>query len=254
MSVGRRPHAQDIAALVDRNRLGDARPCWSVVGRAPGGSVPGDAFFTAPPSAPEPVVRTWGRFTHAWILFGVGFAGTLVMSASLFTQIVIGAPVFEELWKLGAALLLVHLFRVGSGPARVLVALVPGAGFGVLEHYLTYSTEPATLFAFRVVFHSGTAALSAATWHVVADGSPPGVAWLSTAPATVVHWFNNFAAVLMLVPSLFFGDVAAKVSLAFGVTAATVAHVGAWTVLARPDAVRRALARLWDAIPHDMRR
>lgn len=199
-------------------------------------------------------MRAWGRYTHAWILFGVGFVGTLVMSASLFTQIVIGAPVFEELWKLGSALLLVHLLGVTSGPARVLVALVPGAAFGVFEHFLTYAGEDLATLVFRVAFHAGSTGLSAATWHVLADGARPGVAWLATAPATVVHWINNFAAVLLLVPSFFFQDAAEKVGLAISVTAATLAHAGAWTVLAQPEAVRRAMTRAWDAIPRDLRR
>lgn len=211
------------------------------------GEVPGGAFFRAAPPPRENVLARWAArpMKHGAIAFLVGFTGTLVLAANILTQIVLGAPVFEELWKFGLALMLVAALRVDLGVLRLVIALVPGAGFGVMEHFLTYPDEPVEILVNRVVFHSGSTALSMAVYHAIAPVWDPRVRWAATIPASVVHWANNFGAVLLGFASLFAEAQANLLGFGFTSTLAVLAHVLAWLTLAAQRRVRGLVLRVW---------
>lgn len=216
----------------------------------------GGAFF---PRAPPPPDRTFARWAarpllHGVILTFVGFVGTLVLASPILWQIVIGAPVFEELWKFGIALVLVALFRVDSGPARVLVALTPGIGFGIFEHFLTYPDEPVSILLNRVVFHSGSTAMSMAVYHAIAPVWDPRVRFVATIPATLIHWANNFAAVVLGLASVVAEEPANVTAVVLTFSIAGLAHIGAWSILAGQRQVRGAVLRMWVRhAPEDLR-
>lgn len=139
------------------------------------------------------------RFKLGGLLVGLGFWAVFINQAPLPYQIVLGAPIFEEFFKVGLALLLVSLLRIRLGVLRWLVGAIPGAGFGVLEHYISWWTEPAELFLWRVVFHSGSSALGMATYHVLEPLLDTKVRFGMTVPGTLIHYTNNVAAVVLLV-------------------------------------------------------
>lgn len=207
-------------------------------------------FYGAPPppapSAPsafETLPRDPRR--HAAVLAGVGLLGTIVLGADFLRQVVVGAPLFEELLKFGLALLLVTMLRARAGPLRVLVALVPGAAFGAFEHAFTYASEPMLVFADRVVFHAGSTALSMAVYHAIEPVPDARLLWFAPLPSMLVHWANNFLAVVLGVGSLVSGFDGTALGLTVGFTLGILAHVATWTTLLAQTRVRELAWREW---------
>ncbi|HET6398244.1 MAG TPA: hypothetical protein VFH47_01675, partial [Candidatus Thermoplasmatota archaeon] len=111
-----------------------------------------------------------------------------------------------------------------------LCGLAVGFGFGVLEHVLTYASEPRPLAWLRVTFHAASGGLSLACWSaaVRAGEDARRLAVVATAPATVLHYLNNAGAVvLLLLAPLAPGAGAAATGLSAAVVAATVLAAGA---------------------------
>lgn len=162
-------------------------------------SIPAEAFFLGarpPPQAPLAARLAATPFRFGAACFLVGWAG-VVFQAGFFQQVVFGAPVFEELAKLGAPLMLVAWLGARNAWARQPYALLSGAAFGVFEHYLTYFAEEPVFFAGRVAFHAATAGLSMAVFGLVEEARDPRARWVTSAPSTLLHWANNFAAILL---------------------------------------------------------
>lgn len=155
-----------------------------------------------PPETPLAVRAASTPMRFALIVFLIGWAGIL-FQAGIFQQIVFGAPVFEELAKLGPALIVVVLLRARALWIRVPLALASGAGFGVLEHFLTYPGEDLLSYGNRVAFHAVTPALSMLVYTALDRYADVRARWASTIPATLFHWANNFAAILFGFGALF---------------------------------------------------
>ena len=196
-----------------------------------------DRFFGRPaPPRERPLLvattRTSARFALA--IFGCGFLGALLyqlaglgylvplLAAQLaggpaallvsvilglqlvsllqaaFAVLALGAPVFEEFFKVGLALLVcVPLLRLAESPARglvliirIVVAAAVGALFGWSEHFL-YSSEDTISYMSRLTFHSGAAALSMTTYSVLERVPDTRARWFSTIPSSFLHYANN---------------------------------------------------------------
>lgn len=180
--------------------------------------VPNEMFFAgwapraAPPVVPEHVfyagrtrppldvpVATRAAATSlrfGIVLFLVGWAGIL-FQASFLQQVVFGAPVFEELAKVGLPIALVALLRIRSLALRMLLAWASGAAFGLMEHYVTYVTEDTVGFVERVLFHTASPGLSMLFYDAYESLDDVRSRWAATVPATMVHWANNFGAVAL---------------------------------------------------------
>lgn len=164
-------------------------------------------FFTGPaPAAGVPFAVRYAAspLRLAGVFAVLGFFAVFVHQASLELQIVVGAPVFEELVKFGLALLAVGAIPRGGrlfplvALLRVVVALAVGAGFGWLEHFATYAEEPVEVFVGRVLFHAGSTALSMAMYCVLEGAADVRLRWFATAPATAIHYANNVGAIAFL--------------------------------------------------------
>lgn len=152
------------AALVVTAQAARCPHCGFAVFKQPTTSIRADSFYPTPaPSGgtvagaqfyglPAPDVKAkpdWmaSPFRFAALILGLGSATVFFLQAFIVYQIVLGAPIFEEFFKFGLALLLVApaTVRAGSGAAwlgrvalAALLATVLGlcaAGFwGVLGH------------------------------------------------------------------------------------------------------------------------
>lgn len=214
--------------------------------------------FGGPPTPPQPAVeeaRFYGTLERppplpsalaslaaspvkfGGILFVLGWMGILVQQG-FFSQVVAGAPLFEEPAKVGAAIALTGLLSMRLLVVRLPIAAAMGAGFGVFEHFLTYSEEDPTSYAIRVAFHALSAAASMAAWSALESDPDVRLRWASTIPATVLHYANNFVALVLGIGSLalpILGTIATF--WATGITALLLVTLVA--IAARPDAFRR---------------
>ncbi len=218
----------------------------------------------------EPAASTWEElpekehplprlarhpFAYAGILFGLGFFTVFVDQAPFIIQVVLGAPIFEEFVKLGLALILglvvAAMFGGLSGSERwrhrgwllvmLPIALAVGAGFGIMEHALSYSEEGEFGRIWRIGFHASSTGLSMATLYAVASWRDPRVRWFATLPAIIIHYANNASAVLLTVLSL-----AAPINDR-GVLSALLVLVAIGLMLAfliAPTPIRRSLGSL----------
>jgi hypothetical protein len=187
--------------------LGTREPFW---GPADGWHLPrwaASRFFEgqAPDEGvPAPVRLAASPLRLAGVFAVLGFFAVFVHQASIELQIVIGAPVFEEMVKFGVALLLVGTIpRFGRAfllvaLLRVAVAWTVGAGFGWVEHSVTYVDEPREIFLGRLLFHGGSTALSMATYCVLEGAADVRLRWFATIPGTALHYANNVGAVAFL--------------------------------------------------------
>lgn len=217
-------------------------------------AVPEDVFFLGRPRPPTGMpLATRTSLTplrFALVLFLVGWAGIL-FQASFLQQVVFGAPVFEEMAKVGLALLPVVLLRIRGMWLRVPFGLASGAGFGIFEHHTTYSEEETWLYAGRVVFHAASAGLSMAFYDAFEHAGDVRTRWATTVVPTLFHWMNNFGAVVFAFGTVFvpFLD-AVGLTWAALVTASMVLLLlvallvpGAFRARAR-DALQQAMPRL----------
>lgn len=194
----------------------DPRACGS--GSATRDRIDNDVFFASGASAshhvvaesvfyhhrprPPPEVPLAVRTAHdprkfALLLFLFGWAGIL-FQRNFLQQVVIGAPVFEELAKLGPPLLVVSILGIRSTWIRLPLAWISGAAFGVMEHYVTYAAEDVYLYAERVLFHAVTPGLSMLFYGAFEDMPDVRARWAATIPATLFHWANNFLVAIVL--------------------------------------------------------
>lgn len=152
------------------------------------------------PTQWAPVEEPWlDRMTRTDLRLAVtlsvaGFVAVFVKQVPVGGQIVFGAPLFEEFLKVGVALLPWAALGVRSLWLRLPTAGLVGAGFGVLEHYVSYSTEPQAFLFGRMLFHGLTAGLSMAVLHGL-QGTDRRLLLLCTMPSTFLHAANNSAAV-----------------------------------------------------------
>ncbi|MGB1697696.1 MAG: hypothetical protein ACPHK8_04805 [Thermoplasmatota archaeon] len=158
----------------------------------------GEQFFLEPA---EDQWRWWEKILQrewrlAMFFFGFGFLTVFVNQMPIHLQIVLGAPIFEEMFKFGFALLLV--FWVPWGAIRIPLALAIGAGFGVLEHYVTYAAESDFGYFWRVAFHSLSTGTSMIFYQLMRNEDR--LTWpVAMAPSILIHYINNTGAVLFLI-------------------------------------------------------
>jgi len=176
---------------------------------AQGWATPGAVPVYAPPVAKRdkramPGPETWWvRFAASDLKVGavflvVGFVAVFLDQMSLLLQLVVGAPIFEEAFKFGLALVLVGALGVRPLAARLAVAWLIGAGFGVMEHYWGYSMETALGFGARVAFHGLSCGLSMlGYWALSWPQAHPATRWGSTILSAFIHYLNNFGAVVL---------------------------------------------------------
>lgn len=152
-----------------------------------------------------------------------GFAAVFVDQAPFLYQLVLGAPIFEELFKFGLALLI-----AGAAPGwiRVPVALLIGAGFGWMEHLVTYADEPASVFAGRIAFHGLATGLSM----VVYGAAVTPHRWWAPVPSIFVHYLNNAGALVLGVPLQLVGLGGLAVLWSLVLIASLAVLLGAWLV------------------------
>jgi hypothetical protein len=132
----------------------------------------------------------------AGLLFGLGWLGIIIQQGVL-RQLIVGAPVFEEMAKFGLALAVVTALRIRPTLLRMPFAWASGAAFGVLEHFLTYSDEPPLFWGLRVAFHLSTAGLSMAIWGLAEPLPDARVRWATTLTSSAFHAANNLGALLL---------------------------------------------------------
>lgn len=159
-----------------------------------------DRFYAAPgrpPAAPSPLATLAARPVHfGTILFVLGWLG-IAFQRGIFHQIVAGAPLFEEPAKVGGAIVLVALLGLRSPLLRLPIAALFGAGFGVMEHFLTYAEEDVLGLAVRIAFHGLSAAASMAAWSALEPDPDARLRWAATIPSTLLHYANNFVALVL---------------------------------------------------------
>lgn len=182
-------------------------------------TVPEEAFYAGRPRPePEVAMATRAAATHvrfALVLFLVGWAGIL-FQAGFLQQVVFGAPVFEELAKFGPPLLVVALLRARSLWIRLPLAWASGAAFGVMEHFVTYADESLAGYAERVLFHAASPGVSMLVYGAFESMQDVRARWIATIPATLVHWANNFLAVVIGFGTLFVRLPTDPASIAIG--------------------------------------
>lgn len=154
-----------------------------------------DHFFRRPGPPPRDPLRHFAAdpWKLAGIMAGAGFLAVFVDQAPFLFQLVLGAPIFEELLKFGIALLLAYPLRFRL--LRVPVALAVGAGFGWLEHALTYAAEGDRSFMWRVLFHALSTGLSMAVWQGLERMGDVRVRWGAPLGAIFLHYVNNAMAI-----------------------------------------------------------
>jgi hypothetical protein len=172
------------------------RPVWAV--GLP--RISNDAFYgrSAAPGEPDRlrVARSMARFAAAYLI--AGFVAVFLSQAQPLIQLIAGAPVFEEAFKFGLALLLTYW--ASSIWLRLPVALLIGMAFGFMEHFSspTYIAEPALAFGFRLAFHGLSCGLSMLCLHVLRSSSRPDLRWASTVTSSLIHYFNNFVVLVVV--------------------------------------------------------
>jgi hypothetical protein len=159
-----------------------------------------EAFYAGRPR-PDAEVNFIARaaatpMRFALLVFALGWGGIL-FQAGFFQQVVFGAPVFEELAKVGLALVIASLLRIRTLWITLPLAWASGAGFGVMEHHLSYATEDIVTYGGRVAFHAGSTGLSMLFYHVFRETADVRARWAATIPSTLFHWANNFAALVL---------------------------------------------------------
>jgi len=174
-------------------------------------SIPASVFYGEPEPAawlPDEGVPTgvradswWIRFAHdqrrlGLVFLAVGFIAVFLRQATFLLQLLFGAPIFEEAFKFGLAAYLASFAR-RSGTLLVLACLAAGAGFGVMEHYLTYAEEGRMMFLRRIAFHATATSLSAVTYLTLRGDPRVIVRWGATIPAVFVHYLNNAGALFL---------------------------------------------------------
>lgn len=203
--------------------------------------IPEDEFYATPrpPTEASLFVKAAERpWQFGALLFLVGWAGILLQLGFL-RQLVVGAPIFEEFAKFGPPLLVVALLGARSLTARLPWAWLSGGAFGIFEHYSTYSSEPLWMFAERVAFHAGATGLSMVIYTAVERLPSVRSRWVSTVPATVIHWGNNFGALVFAIFSVFLPYVD-EVAMLWTLAMTSLTFVLTLVIASKPSKAREA--------------
>ena len=165
----------------------------------------------------EPIPQVWAPVDEPWLdritrtdlrlalaFFLSGLVAVFFHQVPLGGQVVVGAPLFEEFFKLGLALLPWAALRIQSLAVRLPTAGLVGVGFGVMEHFLSYGDEPTFILYGRMAFHGLTCALSMAVLHGL-RGADRRLLLAATLPSSFIHAGNNSAAVSLGLFGLFSG-------------------------------------------------
>jgi RsiW-degrading membrane proteinase PrsW (M82 family) len=187
--------------------------------------------------------RTQARLAATLAL--TGLVAVFVKQVPLGGQIVLGAPLFEEFLKVGLALLPAAALHVRTLWVRLPLALAVGAGFGALEHWLSYPDEGGLVLYGRIAFHALTAGLSMAVLHGL-RGADNRLGLACTLPSSFLHAANNTAALWLLLYGVAAGldDAAAGrlgLAVAGGFLATLALLCATWPLWMAP--YRRAVER-----------
>ena len=225
-----------------------ADPFWGPAAVGSIGRMDDRDFFGHPTPPPSRILARWAqsRTKLAAVLLGTGFFAVFLNQAPLHIQLVIGAPVFEETFKFGLAMLLVAwlpargALRIPAIALRCVSGLAVGAGFGWMEHHLTYASEDQVTYWGRITFHALTTALSMLAYSVLEPAAEVRTRWLSTVPATFVHYLNNgFGVVFVLLAAPFGTDAAQVVGLSWAAGCLAVLALLCILIPVRAQAARR---------------
>lgn len=129
-----------------------------------------------------PIFGAFSTFLGLWAVLFVGFD---------LQRVIIIAPIFEELLKFGLALLIGSTLFGRSFLARVGVAAVVGALFGLTEHAVSYATEPDGVYLFRTIFHGITTMLSVGLYTRFEQHNHEELLWYAPLLAIVFHFLHN---------------------------------------------------------------
>lgn len=144
-------------------------------------------------------------------LWAVLFVGVAIQ------RVVVIAPIFEELLKFGIALLVGGVLFGRSFAARIAVAFVVGALFGLVEHATTYPTETDMIYLFRTVFHGMTTVLSVAAYTLFESQDESRLQWIAPTYSVLLHFFyNTFVVLSALISVLVFGSQSTLLPLVYG--------------------------------------
>lgn len=127
----------------------------------------------------------------ALVFLTAGFALVFLHQGDELAQLVFGAPIFEEALKFGTALLLTSAARLSHPALRIGVAWAVGAGFGWLEHVVSYPEDDFVVFWGRLAFHAASTGLSMVAYVVASLVGDPRSRWVSTLPASLLHYAHN---------------------------------------------------------------
>lgn len=132
----------------------------------------------------------FGLFTTLLGLWAVLFVGIGLQ------RVIIIAPIFEEFLKFGIALTIGSALFGRSFCARVGIALVIGMLFGLVEHAVTYATEPDIVYVFRTVFHSITTMLSVGLYTRFEQTGYESLLWYAPIISITFHFLHNLFVVI----------------------------------------------------------
>lgn len=226
---------------VDNDAFYQAQPS-----RPEGAEVAPERFYASaetPVARPSPLVTLPARpIAFGMLLFLVGWIG-IAFQQGLFSQIVAGAPLFEEPAKVGGAIALAALLGFRSNLLRLPLALAFGAGFGILEHYLSYSAEDPVGFAVRVAFHAISTATSMAAWTALEPSADARLRWATTLPATLLHYANNFVALVLGLPAVLLPALE-PVAMGWSIAVTLVLAFVMGFIALRPDSFRQGVGDL----------
>ncbi len=197
----------------------------------------------------------------AAVVFGFGFFAVFIRQSNIFFQIILGAPIFEEMVKFGLAMLISTALIWLLGGARLRswespwwlairlpAALAVGAGFGFMEHYTTYASESDWSFFWRVMFHSLATGTSMIAFQAVLPSADLRVRWLAMVPAIFLHYVNNYGAVILGVGSLLISGLSTVASILSNVVVLTLAAL-VLSMLVAPNLARSSLVWLTQHLP-----
>jgi hypothetical protein len=225
----------------------------------------GAAFYPLPhPGAGMPLLwrNAASAVRFAAVLAGLGVFSVFIEQADSLTQLVLGAPVFEEFVKFGLALLLVawipRPLGVAGAPVvalRMLSAWAVGAGFGLMEHAVSYAGEDTGLWVSRTLFHGAAAGLSMACFTVLEALPDVRSRWLSTLPSSFLHYLVNASfpfqvAAELLLPGSGLTSLWVSAIIAAAVGATVALPLLRWRVR---DGVRRVVAERVPPLPAAIR-
>ncbi len=180
------------------------------------------------------------------VVAAVALLQGLAILQSTFIILALGAPAFEEFFKVGLALVLLSPFAstqpAGNGLriARVVVAAAVGTAFGWSEHFL-YSQESDLDYAFRVAFHGASSALSMVLYNILESGSDRRIRWFAAFPAAFAHYLNNGAGVVLSIVFCSAGNCDVAVGWSYAIVVVLVLAIPAFAFLGSP--VRRLAER-----------